>query len=139
MKREPGVQGGSMMKSQTVLITVGNEFLKSTLSRTLSGPDTRTVVKGDAMSTFQAAREIVPDLIILDLDRPGLDGRAVHEKLHEDELTRGIPVLFLTGADEREGCGAGAEDSIAKPFSLDVLLARAKGLLRGGLVPAAAV
>ncbi len=70
----------------------------------------------------------VPDLILLDMMMPGMDGMEVCRRLKESEVARDIPVIFLSGrvggGDEEEGLEAGAVDYIAKPISPAILLAR---------------
>lgn len=78
------------------------------------------------------AREHLPDLVILDIMMPGLDGLEVLRRLHTAD--NGLPILFLTAKDAPEdqikGLEAGAEDYIVKPFTFEVLLARVHVLLR---------
>ncbi|MBL1137347.1 MAG: response regulator transcription factor [Chloroflexi bacterium] len=78
------------------------------------------------------AREHLPDLVILDIMMPGLDGLEVLRRLHTAD--DGLPILFLTAKDAPEdqikGLEAGAEDYIVKPFTFEVLLARVHVLLR---------
>jgi PAS domain S-box-containing protein len=74
-----------------------------------------------------------PDLILLDIMMPGMDGYQVCEKLKADESTREIPVIFLTGKtadpEQVKGLGIGAQDYVTKPFSLPVVMARVKSVL----------
>jgi PAS domain S-box-containing protein len=74
-----------------------------------------------------------PDLILLDIMMPGMDGYAVCEKLKADEHTREIPIIFLTGKtqdpEQVKGLGLGAQDYVTKPFSLPVVTARVKSVL----------
>lgn len=83
---------------------------------------------------FEIARAKKPDLVILDLMLPGMDGLEVCKLLRSDNATRGLPVLMLTAksseTDQIVGLEIGASDYISKPFSVKVLLARAKNLLR---------
>lgn len=80
------------------------------------------------------ARSTVPDLILLDLMLPGLDGLRVSEILKRDRKTRDIPVVMLTARGEEEdvvrGLEAGADDYVTKPFSPRILLARITAVLR---------
>lgn len=76
----------------------------------------------------------VPDLILLDLMLPGLDGLDVCRRLKQDERTRSVPVIMLTArgedADIVAGLELGADDYITKPFSPRVLVARLRAVLR---------
>ncbi len=85
----------------------------------------------DAVST---TRRLLPDLILLDLMLPGLDGFEVCSVLKNDMKTRDIPIIMLTAkgseADVVRGLELGADDYITKPFSPKVLLARTKAVLR---------
>ncbi|PLX99625.1 MAG: DNA-binding response regulator [Desulfuromonas sp.] len=80
------------------------------------------------------ARQLKPDLIILDLMLPGIDGLEICRRLKEEKATRMIPIIMLTAKGEEEdivkGLEIGADDYIPKPFSPQVLLARAKTVLR---------
>lgn len=83
--------------------------------------------------------EARPDLLILDLMLPGMDGMAVCRKMKQNPDLRNIPILMLTARNEEEdvvsGFDAGADDYVAKPFSNRVLMARVRSLLRrSGLV-----
>ncbi len=80
------------------------------------------------------AGEQRPDLVLLDLMLPGLDGLEVCRRLKADKTTADIPVIMLTArgeeADIVRGLEMGADDYVTKPFSPQVLLARAKTVLR---------
>ena len=75
-----------------------------------------------------------PDLVILDVMLPGMDGMQIFRAMKENEMTRGIPAIFLTarGAldDRLEGLSLGADDYVVKPFSIAELLARVAAVLR---------
>jgi PAS domain S-box-containing protein len=75
-----------------------------------------------------------PDLILLDIIMPGIDGYEVCRRLKDADITRDIPVIFITSqweeTDETEGIGLGAADYIIKPFRLPVVEARIKAVLR---------
>ncbi|MGB6065380.1 MAG: response regulator transcription factor [Desulfomonilaceae bacterium] len=83
---------------------------------------------------LKEAKEGFPDVILLDLMLPGLDGLDVCRRLKNDPMTTGIPIIMLTAKDEDAdivtGLELGAEDYITKPFSPRVLLARLKACLR---------
>lgn len=86
---------------------------------------------GDGRAALRAAYQRRPDLVVLDVGLPLLDGWAVLERLRE---LSDVPVLMLTGhgAGAVRGLRAGADDYLAKPFAHDELVARVEALLRRG-------
>ena len=86
---------------------------------------------GDGESAVQLATELRPDLVIMDVKMPEMDGWQVLERLRE---VSNVPVLMLTAKrgeyDEVEGLECGADDYLTKPFSFPVLVARIKALVR---------
>lgn len=91
---------------------------------------------GDGPEAIDLARSAMPDLIILDLMLPNMDGNEVLKKLKADPETSGIPVLMLTAKGEEIdrilGLELGADDYIVKPFSPRELVLRIKAVLRKG-------
>ena len=79
-------------------------------------------------------RRVLPDLVVLDLMLPGMDGLELCSALKNDPKTRGIPIVMLTAkgseSDIVKGLDMGADDYVTKPFSPKVLLARIKAILR---------
>lgn len=88
----------------------------------------------DGIEALKNARTLSPDLILLDLMLPGLDGFAVCESLRRDAMTASVPVIILTAMSSQlsrlTGLESGADDYITKPFSLKVLLERIEQRLR---------
>ena len=86
-------------------------------------------IKGQAL-----AIQMLPDLIMLDLMLPRVDGFTVCQRLRRDDRTADIPVLMLTALsqtqDKVEGFNSGADDYLTKPFELEEMLARVRALLR---------
>ena len=86
-------------------------------------------VKGQALAV-----QIQPDLIMLDLMLPQVDGFTICQRLRRDERTADIPVLMLTALgqiqDKIQGFNAGADDYLTKPFDVEEMLARVRALLR---------
>lgn len=77
---------------------------------------------------FELTKKVTPDLILLDVEMPEMNGYQVIKKLKENEATKDIPVIFLTAytteGNELEGLGLGATDYVTKPFSAPILLKR---------------
>lgn len=94
-----------------------------------------TVITADnGISAVHLAKEKLPDIIVLDLMLPGLDGFSVYRELRADPRTNGIPVLMLTAKgevnDRIAGLELGADDYVTKPFSPKELMLRVKALLK---------
>lgn len=88
----------------------------------------------DGEEGITKAQRISPELVILDLMMPGIDGIEVCQRLRTNPTTRDIPILMLTAKDDVrdriEGLDAGADDYLTKPFDFDELLARIRAILR---------
>jgi len=88
----------------------------------------------DGINAVRLARDELPDLILLDIIMPGMDGYEVLGALKASETTRAIPVMFITGLsgsdDETKGLALGAEDYIGKPFSCEVVKLRVRNQLK---------
>ncbi len=100
----------------------------------LSREGYRVTTARDGESALRLARDAAPDLVLLDLMLPGLDGLEVCRRLREDALTRATPIIMVTAKGEESdvvlGLGVGADDYIVKPFSPRELVARVKAVLR---------
>ncbi len=112
----------------TILIvddTPGNLAL---LSDTLSEADYRVLVATDGQSALEQIQYVKPDIILLDVMMPGIDGFETCRRLKADPITESIPVLFMTGLNELDdllrGFGEGALDYIVKPIRPAEVLAR---------------
>jgi len=91
----------------------------------------RTVASGDGAEAVKVARREHPDLVVLDISLPSMDGFDVCRELRQES---GVPIVFLTGrakeVDQLLGLRLGADDYVTKPFSMDILLARVQAALR---------
>lgn len=106
------------------------EVLRFSLSR--EGFSVRTAENGE--DAIRMVRQKRPDLIVLDLMLPTIDGLSVCRALRSNDQTRDVPILMLTAKGEEsdivKGLEAGADDYVTKPFSPKVLLARINTVLR---------
>src|SRR5689334_6494621 len=86
----------------------------------------------DGPQGLAAAQRLNPDLIILDVMLPGMDGLEVCRKLRDNPTTRDIPILMLTAKDDVSdriaGLDTGADDYLTKPFSFEELVARIRAI-----------
>ena len=94
----------------------------------------RVKVATNGTDALSIARQTQPDLILLDVMMPGMDGFEVCRLLKSDSVTNGIPVIFVTAkdelADEEHGLNLGAADYITKPFHLPIVRARVRNHMR---------
>jgi DNA-binding response OmpR family regulator len=123
-----------------ILVIEDESQLARHISRALTRCGHSTTAKYDGAEGLQAALDDPPDLVVLDLNLPGLDGLSVLACLRQANCPARI--LILTARSEVEhrvkGLKAGADDYLAKPFSLDELVARVEALGRRGATPNAA-
>jgi DNA-binding response OmpR family regulator len=117
--------------AEKILVVDDEISLQETLAYNLKKEGYLVDVAGDGPTAIDLARQSKPDLIILDIMLPGLDGFEVCRILRKEMST---PVLMLTARDDEidrvVGLEVGADDYLAKPFSMRVLIARVKALLR---------
>ncbi|GAA1963833.1 response regulator transcription factor [Microbacterium aquimaris] len=115
-----------------VLVVDDEQMLTDLLSMALrmEGWDVRTAASG--LQALQETREFAPDALVLDIMMPDLDGMAVLQRLRQSG--NDVPVLFLTAkdavGDRVAGLTAGGDDYVTKPFSLEEVVARLRGLMR---------
>ncbi len=127
---------------KTILIVDDDEDLRGALAEQLDAEEEfRTVEAWTAAAGLEAARAERPDLVLLDVDLPDMDGREACRRLRESGVA--APVIMLTAAtsdaDTVKGLEAGADDYVAKPFRYAVLLARIRAQLRSHAQSEAAV
>jgi len=117
--------------AEKILVVDDEISLQETLAYNLKKEGYEIETAGDGTTAIDLARAMKPDLIILDIMLPGLDGFEVCRILRQETNT---PVLMLTARDDEidrvVGLEVGADDYLAKPFSMRELIARVKALLR---------
>lgn len=104
----------------SILVVDDHPAVRSVLREVLGDEDMEIREAADGETALALARERVPDLVLLDLAMPGMDGLEVLRRLKEDERTRPVKVVVVTarGAEGRtEGLSLGAEEYLEKPFS----------------------
>jgi two-component system alkaline phosphatase synthesis response regulator PhoP len=134
LERSTGFAERTGMVGERILVVDDEEDLLELVRYNLSkeGYQVRCAATGEA--ALREARELLPDLVLLDLMLPQVDGLAVCKVLKSSPHTQHIPIVMLTAkteeADVVSGLELGADDYITKPFSPRVLLARIRAVLR---------
>ena len=122
------------MTGASVLVVDDDTHIRRMLERTLAAEGHRVSAVADGGAALAAVERWVPDVLVLDVAMPGLDGLAVARRLRAKGLV--VPILMLTArdavADRVSGLDAGADDYLVKPFSPEELSARIRALLRRG-------
>ena len=123
-----------LMSTQTILIIEDEPSLIEILSYNLSQEGFEILTASDGLTGLKRAQKMLPDLIILDLMLPEMDGLQICRQLRSSPLTDQIRILMLTAkseeTDEIVGFQMGADDYVTKPFKIKPLLQRIKALLR---------
>ncbi len=115
----------------TVLVVEDEPAIAQALARRLAAEGWRVEVAADGPGGVAAAQRLQPDVVLLDVMLPGMDGLEVCRRIQAE---RPVPVLMLTARDDETdmlvGLGVGADDYMTKPFSMREVVARTKALLR---------
>jgi len=121
-------------KNTRILVVDDEPALVEMVAYNLRAHGYAVTIATNGQEALAHARIDPPNLIVLDLMLPKLPGLVVAQRLKDSELTRQIPIIMLTArsenTDQLAGFEAGADDYIAKPFSMDLLLARVEAVLR---------
>ena len=116
---------------QRILVVEDDTTIAAALADRLTAEGFETEVVGDGATAVTRAEVLQPDLVLLDVMLPGLDGLEVCRRL---QAKRYVPVLMLTARDDETdvlvGLGVGADDYITKPFSMREVVARVRAVLR---------
>ena len=117
-----------MQKSQKIIFLVDDEVINLKMGKSTLSDLYNVFALDAAASMFELLGKIKPDLILLDVKMPGMNGYEAITQLKENERTADIPVIFLTSLNDTEeeikGLSLGAVDYITKPFSAPLLLTR---------------
>jgi DNA-binding response OmpR family regulator len=130
------------MELANILVIEDDDIVARTIERSLRGEEFRVDIASSGVEGLKAARRNRPELIILDVIMPGMDGFAVCREIRADPVLTNISVLFLTAKikdeDKITGFNAGADDYLCKPFNIDELILRVRAILRRTQRPASA-
>ena len=122
------------MAAPSILVVDDQPINVQLLKRKLERSGLRVVAASNGVEALDLVLREKPELILLDVMMPDMDGIEVCQRLQESEATRGIPVIFITAQNDKEskleGLGVGAVDYITKPIDLDETLARVQTQLR---------
>lgn len=136
------VQNESTASTRTILIVEDEPAISGFVRRGLIFEGFEVDIADNGTDALAMVRDNPPDLVVLDLMLPGIDGIQITRRIRtveEAEGTPRLPILMLTArdavADRVAGLDAGADDYLVKPFDFDELVARVRALLRRSLPP----
>ncbi len=123
-----------MEQTSTILIVDDQSFGRETLAALLGNLEYRLAFARDGNEALAQAALLTPDLILLDVMMPEMDGFEVCRRLRQDEVLSNVPVIMVTALDDQDsrvrGIEAGADDFISKPFNRPELRARVRTITR---------
>jgi two-component system phosphate regulon response regulator PhoB len=134
VQRTAVLEKSRTMAKERILVVDDEEDLLELVNYNLAKEGYRVTGVGSGERALAVANELLPDLIVLDVLLPRVDGLEICRLLKSDAKTRHIPIIMLTAKSEESdivsGLELGADDYITKPFSPRVLIARIKSVLR---------
>jgi len=120
--------------STNILVIEDDGIVARVIERSLRGEEFKVTIANSGVEGLKTARRAIPDLVILDVIMPGMDGYTVCREMRNDPLLVNVPVLFLTAKikdeDKITGFQAGGDDYLCKPFNIEELTLRVRAILR---------
>jgi two-component system, OmpR family, alkaline phosphatase synthesis response regulator PhoP len=120
--------------AKRILIVDDEEYIVELLRINLKKQGYEPICAYSGIEAVELAQKMKPDLILLDIMMPDMDGLETCRKLREDPLTKKVPIIILSAKSEETdkviGLGVGADDYMTKPFGIRELMARISALLR---------
>ena len=122
------------MDQFNIMVIEDDDIVSRTIERCLRLDEFKVTVANTGVEGLKLARRHQPDLVILDVVMPGMDGYTVCREFRTDPLLSDIPIIFLTAKikdeDKINALAAGADDYLCKPFNLDEIIFRVRAILR---------
>ncbi len=122
------------MEQANILVIEDDDIVSRTIERCLRRENYKVALASSGVEGLQLAHKRIPELVILDVIMPGMDGYTVCREMRADPMLVNVPILFLTAKTKDEdkitGFNAGADDYLGKPFNLDELILRVKAIIR---------
>lgn len=126
--------GRVSMEQVNILVIEDDDIVSRTIERCLRRENYKVSLANSGVEGLQLAHKRIPELVILDVIMPGMDGYTVCREMRSDRILENVPILFLTAKTKDEdkitGFNAGADDYLGKPFNLDELILRVRAILR---------
>ncbi|MHC1740513.1 MAG: response regulator transcription factor [Anaerolineaceae bacterium] len=122
------------MDQKTILVIEDDDIVAQTIEHCLRRESFRVILAQTGIEGLQLARRHQPNLVVLDIIMPGMDGLTVCRQMRQDSVIADTPVLMLTAKtrdeDKINGFLAGADDYLSKPFNVDEFILRVRAILR---------
>src|ERR1051325_2523841 len=112
-------------RKEKILVIEDDEYSRDALAHLLAAEGYEAQSASDGESGLEKAHEMRPDVVVLDLNLPGIDGKQVIQMLRNDGPLRGVPILVVTGGEDRAAQSAvelGADGYLTKPVEFDDLI-----------------
>ncbi len=111
---------------RTLLLADDSQVIHGLVERGLAGQDIILIASREGSDAIEIARSLRPDIVLADVNLPGINGYEVCEALKQSPELRGVPIVLMTGAfdpyDPAKARAVGADDHITKPFEADILV-----------------
>jgi DNA-binding response OmpR family regulator len=125
------------MAEAKILVIDDNSYMRKLLESRLKANNYKVITVGDGKTALEKAQSEMPDLILLDINMPGMDGFEIGTKLRDNVKTISIPIIFVTARGQEEDIFKATNDLdaasyIIKPFKSEILLSEIKKALEQG-------
>ncbi len=131
------------LENSRILVVDDDPQVAATVERCLLREKFEVEIASTGLTALESARQSLPDLILLDVMMPGLDGYDVCRQIRADEQLKHVPVIFLTAKtseeDHIQGFKAGGDDYINKPFNIEELVLHVRAVLKRTCPPNSAL